>query len=136
MSRIAAFVSIVLIMGCGDNEEMNRLRQQVETLQTENATIRASLPSEKPKVVKELEEARKANAVLQRELGTLQHNLNVKSSEIPPEMLPLAKMIADLKERIETLERTASRKGHTHQYEDSYPIGTFNTQTKSTQAEK
>lgn len=136
MTKIAAFLSILLVMGCGEDPEVKRLRREVETLRDENATLKESLPSERPKVLKDLEDAMAANVVLQREVIALQQAANLKASEIPKEMLPLAKTITDLKERLEVLEKTASRKGHTHQYDDSCPIGTFNTRTKSTDAEK
>lgn len=136
MTRLAVFLTIVLLVGCEDNSEVNRLRREVETLRDENASMKASLPSERPKVLKELEEAMKANATLQREVIALQQTLDQKAGEIPKEVLPLAKMIGDLKERLETLEKTAARKGHTHEYEDSCPIGTFNTRTKITGTDK
>lgn len=136
MTRLAAFLSVALVMGCGEDPEMKRLRREVETLRDENATLKESLPSERPKVLKELEDAMKANAVLQREVIALQQTLDQKAGEIPKEVLPLAKLVADLKERLEVLEKTASRKGHTHEYNDSCPVGTVASRTKSTEAEK
>ena len=136
MTRMMAFLPFLLLVGCEDNHEVTRLRQEVLHLRNENETMKESLPSERPMVLKELEEARAKIVELQRSINILEFNLNSKDSETPKEMASFVKMMRDLSNRLQTLEQTASRKGHTHEYRDAAPAGTFMSSTRSTEADK
>lgn len=129
MKKIALVV-ILSIAGCQPEEEMNRLRGRIAQLENDNAKLRQNLPSEQPAILKELEETKVEMNTLRRELADAKA---VLSKGMPPELLPFAKAFMDLKERVNTLERTASRKGHTHEYEDK---GETFTTAKTTSGDK
>lgn len=145
MLKLKFLVVFALLAGCdsGSKSEVERLKREAADLKEENEALRRSLPSEKPAVLKELEDARQVIESLKRELNLA----NVAAaqakvaaaqaaSQVPPEMMPLATLVHDLKARVAELERTASRKGHTHEYMDKYPLNTFHSGTRTTAPEK
>lgn len=116
MGKMSILVGLVLMAGCQDSsDEITSLRLQVARLEGENAKLRVNLPSETPAIVKQLEEANGTISELTKQLNDAKLAL---SKGIAPEILPLSRLLIDMRSRLEVLERTASRKGHTHEYSD------------------
>lgn len=130
--------AVLLVAGCDDGgvQERNELRRQIHELHQEKEELKRNLPSERPAVMKELDAARKTIEDLRGELNAVKVTLDQASKQVPAEVVPLAAMLLDLKTRVAELERTRSKIGHTHTYEDKYPLNTFNSATKTTDPDR
>lgn len=104
----------LFLAGCDEqpNDEVGRLKTRIYTLEQENLSLRAVAPSEQPRIVKELAEAKEQIMKLASELAHAREDLL-------PEVQPLSASIKNLQARIAVLERTASRKGHAHLFRDT-----------------
>lgn len=138
MDKLKYAVLLAFICGCdsGSSPETERLKNELAQSKQENEDLRRSLPSEQPAVIKDLEEARQAIHQLTRELNVAKLVAEKANSQVPAEVMPMAALIIDLKNRVAELERTASRKGHTHEYKDKYPLNTIHSTTRTTDADK
>lgn len=136
MRTTTLVITLTFLAGCEEGSATRNLRNEVAALRQENDTLRKSQPAEQPAVLKELSDAKQTIGVLQAEVSSMKESLEKANAKVPREILPLAELVLDLKARVANLENTASRKGHTHQYEDSCPVGTVNTRTKTTDPDK
>jgi len=134
--KIQSVLLLALVCGCGPDPEIGPLRHKVVALEEENTELRKSLPVERPALLKELDEAKLTISKLRVDLAVAKISIEKANGQVPPEMLPLAAMILDLKGRVAALESNASMKGHTHVYEDKYPLNTFNSSTRTTEPAK
>lgn len=117
MKKIAALL-LVGLAGCEPDPEIQRLHIVVNQLRVENEELKKNLPSEQPKVAKELEEARANWRLVAAELKAARSALEMAKRDLSPELQPMSATLKDLRHRIEVLESTTSRRGHTHAYAD------------------
>lgn len=112
----AILAGLLLLVGCDAGDQAPSLRARVAELERENTALKEMVPSEQPKVVGELKEATATIAVLRTELAAAKQALDKAHEQMPAELVPLASSFRDLKARVEQVEKTASRKGHTHDF--------------------
>lgn len=136
MAKLKLLLVFAVAVGCGPDAEIERLKQEVATMKAENATLREMVPSERPAVLKELDDAKLTIEKFRKEVEAAKASAQKASDQVPAEIVPLATIIRELKERVTVLERTASMKGHTHEYRDSYPLGTVHSSTRTTVPDK